>query len=254
MRAPVLRPSLRRLAGKLREAHSSSEAWPEALASLSDALNSAGAACILFDRRTGSVDWACFSGLSADLEARYVQHYGAVDPFTPVLNVVPGWTKLSECFPAAALARDEWYNDFVLACGVHDIIGTRLIETRSHAMIFGLHQQIGRSFHDDVESMIERLAPLLRATALRQIARVSGQPAEATRETIVPQRPRYFFHVDNGRTYRDESGAEFATPEDAIAYASTVAEELRRDREWQRFDMIVTDAAGNVVARRLIRS
>jgi hypothetical protein len=254
LRAPVRRRSLRHIAGKLREAHSSSEAWPEALASLTDALDSAGAACILFDRKTRSVDWACFSGLSADLEARYVQHYGAVDPFTPVLNVMPGWTRLSQCFPAAALARDEWYNDFVLACGVRDIIGTRLIETRSHLAIFGLHQQIGRSFHDDVGPIVERLAPLLRAMALRQIARVSGQPIEVPRETIVPRRTRYFFHVGRGRTYRDESGAEFATPEDAIAYASVVAEELGRDGEWQGFTVIATDAAGKVVARKLIRS
>jgi hypothetical protein len=251
----VLRPSLRRVAGKLREAGSSSEAWPEALASLTDALGAAGAACILLDRRNRSVDWACFSGLSAGLEARYVQHYGAVDPFTPVLNVVPSWTKLSECFPPAALAGDEWYNDFVLACGIRDLTGTRLIETRSHSAIFGLHQQIGRSFDDDVGPIVERLTPLLRAMALRQIARVSGELVEAPRETIVPRRPRYFFHVGNGRTYYgDESGAEFATPEDAIAYASIVAEELRRDREWQGFDVIVTDAAGNVVARRQIRS
>ena len=90
--------------------------------------------------------------------------------------------------------------------------------------------------------------------ALRQIARVSGQPLEPPRETNVPRRPRYFFHVGNGRTYRDESGAEFATPEDAIAYASIIAEELRRDREWQGFAVIVTDAAGNLVARKRIRS
>jgi hypothetical protein len=221
---------------------------------MTDALGCAGAACILFDRQTNSVDWVCFSGLSAALETRYIQYYGALDPYLPVLNVVPDWTKLSECFPPAALARDEWYNDFVLGCGVRDIIGTCVVETRSHSAICGLHQQIGRSFHEDVGSILGRLTPLLRAMALRQIARVSGEPADAARGTNVPPRSRYFFHVGNGRTYRDDSGAEFATSEDAIAYASILAGELRHDREWQGFEVIVTDAAGNVVARKLIRS
>ena len=40
------------------------DAWPEALQSLSDAVGVAGAAYIAFNKITGRVDWACFSGLS----------------------------------------------------------------------------------------------------------------------------------------------------------------------------------------------
>jgi hypothetical protein len=58
----------------------------------------------------------------------------------PHLNVAPRWIKLSDCLPQSLLRQSEWYNDFVLACGVRDILGTRLIETPSHLVYVGVHQ------------------------------------------------------------------------------------------------------------------
>jgi hypothetical protein len=105
--------------------------------SLTDALSVAGAACIISNKRTGRVDWVCFSGLTADFQSDYVNHYAQLDPFTPLLSVDLGWTKLSECLPDAVLRKSEWYNDFVLCCGVSDILGARLVETPSHFATFG---------------------------------------------------------------------------------------------------------------------
>ena len=34
------------------------------------------------------------------------------------LNVAPRWIKLLDCLPQSLLRQSEWYNDFVLACGV----------------------------------------------------------------------------------------------------------------------------------------
>lgn len=247
MRARSL--SLTRVTAKLRDAESSPEAWPDALESLTNALGIAGAACILFAKQSKSVDWVCFSGLSAAFENRYVQQYASLDPFSPLLNILPGWAMLSECFPRAALAKDEWYNDFVLTCGVRDIAGTRLIETSSHWAIFGLHQQIGRNFRDDTGPILDRVTPLLRALALRQIERVSGETYDAAGETNAREGTRYFFHIGNGRTYRDEIGKEFVTQEQALAHASTVAAELRLEDGWNEFAVTVTDGGGNIIAR-----
>jgi hypothetical protein len=61
-----------------------------------------------------------------------VDHFAPLDPFLPHLDVAPRWIKLSDCLPQSLLRQSEWYNDFVLACGVRDILGTRLIETPSH--------------------------------------------------------------------------------------------------------------------------
>lgn len=168
------RSLLTRLRAKIHEAESSPDAWPEALASLTDALGVGGVASIVFSKRTRSADWVCFSGLSAAFEARYMHHYASLDPFAPLLNVIPGWTKLSECLPKVALANSEWYNDFVLSCGVRDIIGTCLIDTPSHCAIFGLHQQIGRSFDDEMMPFLEQVTAPLHAATLRQVERRFG--------------------------------------------------------------------------------
>ena len=92
-----------RLIDKIRDAGLAPDAWPEALKSLTDALGVTGAACIIFNRRTGNVDWVCFSGLSAEFQSTYINHYAPLDPLSPMLIEPLRWTKLSECLPVTAL-------------------------------------------------------------------------------------------------------------------------------------------------------
>jgi hypothetical protein len=108
---------------------------------LTDAAGVAGAATIIFNKSTGNVDEVCFSGLSAGFKSDYVSHNAALDRFSPLLD--GSWKKLSECLPEPLLRKSEWFNDFVLACGVRDILGTRVAETPNHHAIFGLHQLAG---------------------------------------------------------------------------------------------------------------
>jgi hypothetical protein len=77
---------------KIHDAGLAAEAWPEAKA-LTDGLGVGGAACIVFNKRTKGVDWVCFSGLSSALESKYANHYAHLEPFSPLLNVAPGWQK-----------------------------------------------------------------------------------------------------------------------------------------------------------------
>src|SRR4030081_1372106 len=139
------------LVATLRDAAASPEAWPEELTALAEAAGVAGAALIIFNKGTGKVDEAHFCGLSAGFKSDYVRHYAALDPYSPLLD--GSWKKLSECLPDRLLRSSEWYNDFILTCGVRDILGARLIETSSHRVIFGIHQQIGRDFSDRVDSL-----------------------------------------------------------------------------------------------------
>jgi hypothetical protein len=103
-----MRPAdLSRLMSKLHDAGLAADAWSEALQSLSDAVGLAGAAYITFNKITGRVDWACFSGLSEGAKPEYVRRYAALDPYSPLLDA--SWMKLSECLPDALLRRSEWY-------------------------------------------------------------------------------------------------------------------------------------------------
>src|SRR6195256_327036 len=109
------------LVARLHDAAVTPEAWPDALTALTDAAGVAGVALIIFNKSTGKVDKAHFCGLSVGFKSDYVRHYAALDPYSPLLD--GSWKKLSECIPDPILRSSERYNDFVLTCGVRDILG-----------------------------------------------------------------------------------------------------------------------------------
>jgi hypothetical protein len=242
-------PDLLRVGAKVRDAERAAEAWPEALKSLTEALGAAGAACIVANKNSHSADWVCFSGLSEGFRSDYVDHFAPLDPFLPHLNVFPRWIKLSDCLPQSVLRQSEWYNDFVLACGVRDILGTRLVETPSHLVYVGVHQQIGRSLGADAEPAMRELTSPLRSAMLRQMERLFGSSQSQPNPKTIARRTRYYFHVSNGGQFLDETGEEFSTREEAIARASVLVAELTKEGDWDGYAITVTDEDGATVAR-----
>jgi hypothetical protein len=220
------------------------------LKALTDAAGAGGAALIVSNKITGNVDDACFSGLSAGFKADYVRHYAALDPYAPLLD--GSWKKLSECLPDSLLRKNEWYNDFVLTCGVRDILGARLVDTPHHCVIFGIHRQIGRTFSDKVDSVVNLVAVPLTQAARRHAERfalpkpgISGEH----RTEILAEGSRFYFHIGNGTRYPDETGSIFSTPEDAAAHASVLARELAEDGSWHGYAILVTNDRGQEIGR-----
>ena len=255
-RAPVssrsdasMSPNLLHVGAKVRDAERAAEAWPEALRSLTEALGAAGAACIVANKNSNGADWVCFSGLSEGFKSHYVGHFAPLDPFLPHLNVAPRWIKLSDCLPQSLLRQSEWYNDFVLACGVRDILGTRLIETPSHLVYIGVHQQIGRGLGADVEPAMRELTSPLRSAMLREMGRLFGSTRSQPNPKAMARRTRYYFHVSNGSQFLDQTGEEFSTREEAIARALGLAAELAKEGDWSGYIITVADEDGAMVAR-----
>ena len=62
--------------------------------------------------------------------------------------------------------------------------------------------------------------------------------------------PRYWFHaVCEDRTYRDEVGRDFGSPEEAFAHAETIAKELAADGgAYRGYAVRVLDEQGREVA------
>jgi len=222
------------LVSALQNAAASRDVWPAWRKAMPEAAGVAGAALIISNKSTGNVEEACFSGLSAEFESDYIRHYATLDPYSPLLD--GSWKKLSGCFPDPVLRRSEWYNDFVLACGVRDILGARLVDTPDYRVIFGIHQQIGRSFPARLDSLIELLTdPLRRAM----------NPPPGFRLIAAG----FIFHIDNGTWYADETGSVHSTPDQAAAHALTIARKLAQDDSWHGSSVLVTDARGRQIAR-----
>jgi hypothetical protein len=238
------------LVSTFHDAAVSPEAWPQALKALTDAAGVAGAALIIFNKSTGNVDEACFSGLSAEFKPDYVRHYAALDPCSPLLD--GSWLKLSECLPESMLRKNEWYNDFVLTCGVRDILGARLVDTPRHCVIFGIHQQIGRNFSDKVDSVVNLVGVPLKHAAWRHIERLPSSRSgmfDGSQTEALTERDRFYFHIENGSRYPDETGSIFSSPDDATAHAVVVALELAQDDSWHGFSVLVTDNRGQEITR-----
>lgn len=237
------------LVSMLQDAAASPEAWPDALKALMEAAGVAGAALIISNKNTGTVEDACFVGLSAEFKSDYIKHYAALDPYSPLLD--GSWKKLSECFSDPVLRRSEWYNDFVLACGVRDILGARLVETPDYHVIFGIHQQIGRSFSARLDSLIELVTDPLRRAAERNVE-LLRPTIDARQQSVtepLPDSSRFYFHIDNGMRYADETGSLHSTPDQAAAHALAIAQELAQDGSWHGSSVVVTDARGRLIAR-----
>jgi hypothetical protein len=150
------------------------------------------------------------------------------------------------------VAQHEWYNDFVLTCGVRDILGARLLDTPSHRVIFGIHQQIGRSFSDRVDSVVNLADIPLKHAAWRQIERLASSISDLFDEPqteLLAERSRFYFYVENGSRYPDETGSAFSTPEDATAHAVIIARELPQDGSWHGSSILVTDDRGHEIVR-----
>ena len=239
------------LVARLHDAAVTPEAWPDALTALTDAAGVAGAALIIFNKSTGKVDEAHFcGGLSAGYKSDYVRHYAALDPYSPLLD--GSWKKLSECLPDRLLRKSEWYNDFVLACGVRDILAARLVDTSTHCVILGIHQQIGRKFSDSVDSTLDLVAVPLKDAARRYIERFASLRSGIFDEPlagVTAEGSRFYFHVENNSRYPDETGSVFSTRDDARAHAFVIAQELCQDESWHGSFILVTDDRGQEIAR-----
>jgi hypothetical protein len=235
---------------KFHDAVDSPEAWPDALEALTYAAEVAGAALIIFNKSIGNVDEACFSGLSAEFEPDYIRHYAAVDPYSPLLD--GSWKKLSECLPDRLLRKSEWYNDFVLACGVRDILAARLVDTSTHCVILGIHQQIGRKFSDSVDSTLDLVAVPLKDAARRYIERFASLRTGIFDEPlagVTAEGSRFYFHVENNSRYPDKTGSVCSTSDEARSHAFVIARELGQDQGWHGSLVVVTDDRGQEIAR-----
>jgi DNA-binding CsgD family transcriptional regulator/PAS domain-containing protein len=157
---------LRSIAGGICDAALAPDAWSDVLRQLTEYLAAVGAAYILTNKRTGQVEWISLAGPSAELQSDYVAHFAAVDPYRPLLDGSPGWLRVSESLPRTVLARDEWYNDFVLRVGVGDILGANIYSGPSHEAVIGLHYGLHRrGFTSAREARVRELIGLMRKAA-----------------------------------------------------------------------------------------
>ena len=168
---------LGRIIPRIHDAGLDPRLWTGVLQSLTEAMGAIGAAYIVRNARTGRVEWANFLGPSAEFRSDYITHFAAIDPFTELFTDHGGtWMRLSEHLSAPELRRNEWYNGFVLRCGVGDIIAAQITNTGSHTVVFGIHEGIGEKplCTSHLKRLNRLLEPLGRAAEVQLRLRELG--------------------------------------------------------------------------------
>jgi len=64
--------------------------------------------------------------------------------------------------------------------------------------------------------------------------------------------PRYFFHIANGKAFKDDLGELFLGITEAMAHAADIAKALGEDAGWRGCSVIVEDEHGTEIGRVLV--
>jgi hypothetical protein len=64
--------------------------------------------------------------------------------------------------------------------------------------------------------------------------------------------PRYFFHIANGKAFKDDLGELFVSTVEAMAHASDIAKALGEDAGWGGCSVVVEDENGTEIGRVLV--
>jgi hypothetical protein len=108
-------------------------------------------------------------------------------------------------------------------------------------------RQIGWSLPARLDSFVELVTDPLRRAVERLRSTIGARQKPATE--LSASSNRFYFHIDNGTRYADETGSVHSTPDQAAAHALTIVRELAQDRSWHGSSVLVTDARGRQIAR-----
>jgi len=61
--------------------------------------------------------------------------------------------------------------------------------------------------------------------------------------------PRYFFHIANGKTFKDDLGELFLGIAEAMAHAADIAKALGEDPGWRGCSVVAENENGAEIAR-----
>jgi DNA-binding CsgD family transcriptional regulator len=196
--------------------------WPATLRALASELGAVGAAYMLWNKRTSQIEWVSFAGPILEMKAEFVAHYAAIDAYRSVLNVAPTsrWIRLGECLSPEFLARDEWYNDFLLRSRVQDVVGLRLVDTGSYATGFSLHYDDKKSAppsRPKSEMMTALVEPLTNAAMLHLSSRSLGWKSAAALRVLDLLHFGYLLVEGDGRVVEVSRAAErFVSKDDGL--------------------------------------
>ena len=156
----------------LYEAVAEPSGWPAFFTSLGQAIEANAVHMLAIDKKHGSLSYSDGFNLPTEGELAYIQRYASIDPrMAVVLQLDPGkWLHCHEMFDDDFVARDPFYQEFLIPIGRRYVSGCKLIDNTSVCVVFSVLRAVGENPLGSPEiQFLDRLIPHLTRAVQMQL-------------------------------------------------------------------------------------
>lgn len=149
------------LIAKIYSAASGRTNWEETLTALCIALDVWAIQLLAFDKKTGGILFSHMGGGASLIDhLAYVRTYNRTDPRAPLLlsATMTGWLHCHEHLSDEVVAKNAFYQDFLIPAGGRYVSGTKIVDDESLTVVLGVHRGVGSQPLGEVEvQFLEKL-------------------------------------------------------------------------------------------------
>lgn len=156
----------------LYEAVADPARWPDFFTSLGQAVDASVVHMLAIDKKYGSLSYSDGFNLPAEGELAYIQKYGSIDPRAArIWQNSPGeWLHCHEIFDDDFVARDPFYQDFLIPIGKRYVSGCKLLDDANVCVLFSVLRAVGENPLGSPEiRFLDKLIPHLTRAVRMQI-------------------------------------------------------------------------------------
>jgi DNA-binding CsgD family transcriptional regulator len=156
----------------LYEAIAEPSEWPAFFTSLGQAIDADVIHMLAVDKKHGSLSYSDGFNLPVEGELAYIQKYGGIDPRAArIWQNAPGeWLHCHEIFDDDFVARDPFYQDFLIPIGKRYVSGVKLVDNANVCVLFSVLRAVGESPLGSSEiQFLDKLIPHMTRAVRMQI-------------------------------------------------------------------------------------
>jgi DNA-binding CsgD family transcriptional regulator len=146
--------------------------WPDFFTSLGEAIDANVVHMLAIDKKQGSLSYSDGFNLPTEGELAYIQRYGSIDPRLAAIQRkdVGQWMHCHEMFDDDFVARDPFYQEFLIPIGRRYVSGYKLVDNENVCVVFSVLRAVGENPLGSPEiQFLDKLLPHLARAVRMQL-------------------------------------------------------------------------------------